>query len=780
MASRSKITLSEHDSHCRQVLQWEEEHPDVKNANLKMLCQSLGAINCCSELHALVAILPCISGNMLKSFVLVGPEQKAINSMIVMWINSASSKKTPIMRFLKRCWQNSPQTISLADGDANTGGFLQDMVHSMVSGTILGLYQEEEIFSECMGLDSEGNGGNAGLLNNICDGSSVSQKRKDGSRNLLLSLPRLNFLGNGHPFAWHVRQELACAVTKTKGQWQRQLHYTSKPVMSKKDDQGYSAMLHSTSNKSTFTVVALVFRLVTESHLVGTVAACKAAVTKFKGVNSARGDQANQPDELHSLPDYAQSKARSSAGDNAESEDTSECAYWWPRVEIQYKMHEDAWVYYKKIHAHYEHEWFDQLLMNTGTSSAALEGKTTNKVAQVALAMEALTFWLDVVVAHFATHANMQAVGNALPPVPADYNEGDCAKLLLDQVLATRPDFSREIGLEAVELSHKLVDLSNRIMMHGAGFDKAAAQQEAAKRNARDTQVFFMDQTTLPAKIAATPGRLVIGFTYSHTNEWCSKRMSGAITGSRSMGTTQSPLYQAMQELEDSGLGELVVNAIDDERFIDYFSGANWLERGNLRSAQYKLGFVKKGVPTDLNDKLEFTKKLKDDFGVGIITYEDALHEELPKMVWQPSSDAKAGTPLSSRKRRRDGDTPSRNGSGSTSTSPAGSASSASTSTSPTGSAAGTAPTSTAPAGSAAGSASTSTSPTGSAAGPASTEQEEEQGQQQQEESLQTEVKQEPMALPLRGCAAGADSTTAIDLDGSSSDTGSTESEDRN
>jgi hypothetical protein len=113
------------------------------------------------------------------------------------------------MRFLKQCWQNSPQTISLADGDANTGGFLQDMIQSMVSGCILGLYQEEEIFSECMGLDSEGMGGNAGLLNNICDGTSQSQKRKDGARNLLLRVPRLNFLGNGHPHPWHIRQEHA-------------------------------------------------------------------------------------------------------------------------------------------------------------------------------------------------------------------------------------------------------------------------------------------------------------------------------------------------------------------------------------------------------------------------------------------------------------------------------------------------------------------------------------------------------------------------------------------
>jgi hypothetical protein len=120
----------------------------ITDANLKLVLESPAEICCCSELRTLVALLPCASANMLKSFVLIGPEQKAINSVIIMWINSASSKKTPIMRFVKRCWQNSPQTIALADGDANTGGFLRDMAQSMVAGCILGLYQEEEIFSE--------------------------------------------------------------------------------------------------------------------------------------------------------------------------------------------------------------------------------------------------------------------------------------------------------------------------------------------------------------------------------------------------------------------------------------------------------------------------------------------------------------------------------------------------------------------------------------------------------------------------------------------------------
>jgi hypothetical protein len=36
------------------------------------------------------------------------------------------------MRFVKRCWKNAPQTIALADGDANTGGFLLNMQHGTV------------------------------------------------------------------------------------------------------------------------------------------------------------------------------------------------------------------------------------------------------------------------------------------------------------------------------------------------------------------------------------------------------------------------------------------------------------------------------------------------------------------------------------------------------------------------------------------------------------------------------------------------------------------------
>ena len=86
------------------------------------------------------------------------------------------------------------------------------------------LYQEEEIFTEAMGLDADGNGGNAGLLNNICDGTSVSQTRKDSKRNLQLHLPRLNFLGNGHPFPWHVREQKACAVVMTRGQKHQPRH----------------------------------------------------------------------------------------------------------------------------------------------------------------------------------------------------------------------------------------------------------------------------------------------------------------------------------------------------------------------------------------------------------------------------------------------------------------------------------------------------------------------------------------------------------------------------
>ena len=110
MASRSKNPqLSEEESHRRQAKQWAEQHPEITDANLKLVLESLAEICCCSELHALVALLPCASANMLKSFVLIGPEQKAINSIIIiMWINSASSKKTPIMRFVKRCWQNAP------------------------------------------------------------------------------------------------------------------------------------------------------------------------------------------------------------------------------------------------------------------------------------------------------------------------------------------------------------------------------------------------------------------------------------------------------------------------------------------------------------------------------------------------------------------------------------------------------------------------------------------------------------------------------------------------
>jgi hypothetical protein len=98
----------------------------------------------------------------------------------------------------------------------------------VVAGCILGLFQEEEIFSECMGLDTDGPGGNAGLLNNICDGTFVSQTRKDSTRNLAaLPVPRFNFLGNGHPHPWHVREQQAFAMTKTKGEYQRQLHFTA-------------------------------------------------------------------------------------------------------------------------------------------------------------------------------------------------------------------------------------------------------------------------------------------------------------------------------------------------------------------------------------------------------------------------------------------------------------------------------------------------------------------------------------------------------------------------
>jgi hypothetical protein len=75
MAFRSKNSLCEEESHRRQVLQWGEKHPDIENVNLRLICQSLGEINCCSELHALVACVPCISANMLKAFVFVGPDQ---------------------------------------------------------------------------------------------------------------------------------------------------------------------------------------------------------------------------------------------------------------------------------------------------------------------------------------------------------------------------------------------------------------------------------------------------------------------------------------------------------------------------------------------------------------------------------------------------------------------------------------------------------------------------------------------------------------------------------
>jgi hypothetical protein len=120
----------------------------------------------------------------------------------------------------------------------------------------------------------------------------------------------------------------ACAVTKTKGQWQRQLHYTSKPRKSTKGAEGYSAMLNSSTNKSTFTIMALVFRLVNESHLVGTEAACKAAVANFNAAKSARGEQLDEPDQLESLPAWAPSAAQPPAGAHSDNVDKSSLAYW--------------------------------------------------------------------------------------------------------------------------------------------------------------------------------------------------------------------------------------------------------------------------------------------------------------------------------------------------------------------------------------------------------------------------------------------------------------------
>jgi hypothetical protein len=75
--------VSAHDSARRQQQQWDLKVPEIIHNNFKLLCEEIGRLCSCDPWHALLVILPFASANMLKSYVLVGEEQKEINSVLL-------------------------------------------------------------------------------------------------------------------------------------------------------------------------------------------------------------------------------------------------------------------------------------------------------------------------------------------------------------------------------------------------------------------------------------------------------------------------------------------------------------------------------------------------------------------------------------------------------------------------------------------------------------------------------------------------------------------------
>jgi hypothetical protein len=137
--------LSASDSLRRQQAQWALSCPKISHTNTRLLCNSVAKLTATDPFHAFVVMQPFASANMLKSHVLVGPEQEEINSVILLFFSLPSTKKTPVLKLVNGAWQDGEDGIASDGGAVTIGGFLKMMQNlSIVPGC--GIYKSVNVW----------------------------------------------------------------------------------------------------------------------------------------------------------------------------------------------------------------------------------------------------------------------------------------------------------------------------------------------------------------------------------------------------------------------------------------------------------------------------------------------------------------------------------------------------------------------------------------------------------------------------------------------------------
>ena len=346
---------------------------------------------------------------MLKSYVLVGEEQKEINSVLLSFASPASSKKTMVMNFITNAFvaDGTSDGIFLNEGQVNMGGMLKEIKsNSVVGGCGIGCYQEERLAEVGLGLTGQGeDGDDAALFRNLCDGATLTQTRKDSTRNQSAEKPRLNFVANTHTHTAHRHQSEQCKLDSNEGTRSRFTGATTKPLKGNKTAD-YQAMLTKSSDKRGSVILTLALALVKGKHLRHHIKLCEQKAAKTGGADGCTGTNEGTGVGVASqskVPNWV--PRPSSIQDEPALHSTDEPAYCWELSEIPYTMTQAAWKHYVARYSVHEDAWYEQMenLVHSTTflTSATLEGKATGKIARWSLGVHAFTEMLDLVIKDF-------------------------------------------------------------------------------------------------------------------------------------------------------------------------------------------------------------------------------------------------------------------------------------------------------------------------------------------------------------------------------------------